>query len=77
MSTIKQQWAQKRNFAKSRLMGMEMQLNILCGESYITPMEKKTLRQARIKIELALRDWNVKNAASKMFFLKAQERISK
>jgi hypothetical protein len=61
-------WAQKRNFAKSRLLGMRKQLEVMSKEDFLVTSERVELGLALLHINQALLNWRSQNEASKLKF---------
>ncbi len=65
MSTIFQQWAQKRNMGKYRLRGMLAQAKIMSNAEWILPNEQTQLDLICFALEKLLGRWDEQNPASK------------
>jgi hypothetical protein len=61
-------WAQQRNRAKGRLLGMRKQLEVMNEEDFLVASERVELGLALLHINQALLNWRSQNEASKLKF---------
>jgi hypothetical protein len=66
--TIAQVWAQKRNWAKRRLMGVKVCLCDVERDRIVTPWERRVLKDVADALESVMIYWDRNNHTSKENF---------
>ena len=73
MGTKAQEWAQKRNYGKSRLMGMQTTLANMKHQDWLTHKEALMLEGIEERLSRVIDHWKGNNKFSKEYYLEVSK----